>query len=125
MLLFFFFLHQDVTSMMETCYGKMGSLFRSGKYISFYGYPLIYNFLCGKRDAYCYFILWWCCPTSSFKTLRSALSMAVVLLLPSAKQAKCESKTTTYMECDSCWVPNGHSGPTRALLTRCLSNTVP
>lgn len=28
---FFLALHQDVTSMMETCYGQMGSLFRSGK----------------------------------------------------------------------------------------------
>ena len=32
--------------------------------------------------------------------------------------------TTTYMECDSCWVPNGHNGPAHALLTRYLSNTV-
>ena len=29
-----------------------------------------------------------------------------------------------YMECDSCWVPNGQNGPARALLTRYLSKTV-
>ena len=43
---------------------------------------------------------------------------------PSHSAQIANENTTTYMECDSCWVPNGHNGPARALLTRYLSNTV-
>lgn len=38
----FFFL-QDVTNMMETCYGQMGSLFRSGKLNCFHRFLLIHR----------------------------------------------------------------------------------
>ena len=43
-----------------------------------------------------------------------------LLVIPSAQRAKREWKH----ECDSCWVPNGYNGSARALLTRCLSDTV-
>ena len=55
--------------------------------------------------------------------LHKYIEVALHYYPPHSGQSANEN-ATTYMECDSCWVPNRHNGPARALLTRYLSNTV-
>ena len=51
---------------------------------------------------------------SPFQTLFSCLQHWIFLQLhyyPPHSAQSANENTTTYMECDSCWVPNGHNEP--------------